>query len=207
MDSVIKSIEEQRVVAVIRADTAEEAIAIIEGAVAGGISLIELTYTTPDVAEIYEKTRHLSFTFGAGTVNDIETAKEAVELGAGFIVSPYFDPEVADYCMNVQIPYFPGCMTVKEMMIAKKAGAPIIKLFPANHFDSSFIKAVKGPLPDVKIMPTGGIGLHNLSEWLQAGAIAVGIGSDLNKAYAEGGVAAVTDISKKYTRLVKGVQV
>lgn len=204
MDSMIKSIEEQRVVAVIRADSAAEAIAIIEGAVAGGISLIELTYTTPNVAEVYEKTRHLSFVFGAGTVNDIETAKAAVELGAKFIVSPFFETEVADYCVDVQIPYFPGCMTVKEMMIAKKAGAPIIKLFPANHFDPSFIKAVKGPLPDMKIMPTGGIGLHNLSEWLQAGAIAVGIGSDLNKAYSQGGVAAVTDISKKYTSLVKG---
>jgi len=187
-----------KVVAVIRGSNAEEAILLSKAAAEGGIRAIELTYTTPNVQNVFEELQHEDMLLGAGTVLDPETARHAILAGAKFVVSPHFNKDVARICNRYGIPYFPGCMTIREMVEALESGCDVLKLFPANGFEPSFIKSVNGPLPQVKIMPTGGINLDNINDWLAAGAVAVGIGSDLNKAYKTGGYEAVMELSQQY---------
>jgi len=196
--SIIHQITEAKVVAVIRGQDAEEAIQLSKAAVEGGIRAIELTYTTPQIEGVFKELQNTDALLGAGSVLDSETARHAILAGARFIVSPYFAEDVALLCNRYGIPYMPGCMTIREMAMALEAGCDVLKLFPANHFEPSFIKSVNGPLPNVRIMPTGGINLDNMKEWLHAGAVATGIGSDLNKAYQSGGYEAVVELSKKY---------
>lgn len=195
---ILTQLTESKVVAVIRGESAEEAVQLTKAAVEGGIRAIELTYTTPQVQKAFEELQDMDALLGAGTVLDPETARHAILLGAKFIVSPHFSEEVAIVCNRYGIPYLPGCMTIREMVKALESGCDVLKLFPANNFDSSFIKSVKGPLPHVQIMPTGGINAANMKEWLDAGAVSVGVGSDLNKAYKTGGYEAVVEASKKY---------
>jgi 2-dehydro-3-deoxyphosphogluconate aldolase / (4S)-4-hydroxy-2-oxoglutarate aldolase len=195
---VLNKLADSKVVAVVRGRTAEEAIDISAAALEGGFQAIELTYTTPDVAEVFEAVRSEGGLIGAGTVLDPETARHAILNGASFIVSPNFNRDIAVICNRYSVPYLPGCMTITEIVSALESGADIVKLFPANRFDPSFIGAVNGPLPQVRIMPTGGVNLQNIGSWLKAGAVAAGIGSDLNKAYQSGGKAAVTELCRKY---------
>lgn len=195
---VLNKLADSKVVAVVRGRTAEEAIDISAAALEGGFQAIELTYTTPDVAKVFEAVRSEGGLIGAGTVLDPETARHAILNGASFIISPNFNRDIAVICNRYSVPYLPGCMTITEIVSALESGADIVKLFPANRFDPSFIGAVNGPLPQVKIMPTGGVNLQNIGSWLKAGAVAAGIGSDLNKAYQSGGKAAVTELCRKY---------
>lgn len=188
-----------KVVAVIRGADADEAVAVAQAAIAGGVNVIELTYTTPNVAKAFGQLEGTDDALiGAGTVLDAQTARHALLHGAQFVVSPHFDEEIAKVCNRYNVPYLPGCMTIKEMVQATEWGCDILKLFPANGFEPSFIKAVNGPLPKVRIMPTGGINMDNMNDWLDAGAVAVGIGSDLTKAYQAGGAGQVTDLAKQY---------
>ncbi|MFJ7746685.1 bifunctional 2-keto-4-hydroxyglutarate aldolase/2-keto-3-deoxy-6-phosphogluconate aldolase [Peribacillus sp. NPDC097295] len=201
--SILNKIFETKIVAVIRGNDAQEAIKISKGAVEGGIQAIELTYTTPQIGDAFKELQDIDALLGAGTVLDSETARHAILAGAKFIVSPFFVEDVALLCNRYGIPYMPGCMTVREIAMAFEAGCDVMKLFPANNFDPSFIKSVHGPLPNVKIMPTGGINLENINAWLEAGAVATGIGSDLNKAYQMGGYEAVVELSSKYIQKSK----
>ncbi|MCM3772505.1 bifunctional 2-keto-4-hydroxyglutarate aldolase/2-keto-3-deoxy-6-phosphogluconate aldolase [Priestia aryabhattai] len=196
--STVNALTNTKVVAVIRGKDANEATELSKAAVEGGIKAIELTYTTPQIEDTFRALKELDVLLGAGSVLDSETARHAILNGAKFIVSSHFVEDVAKLCNRYGIPYMPGCMSIREMASALELGCDILKLFPAGHFDPSFIKAVNGPLPNVKIMPTGGINLNNMEEWLNAGAVAIGIGSDLNKAYQNGGYEAVVQLSKKY---------
>ncbi|WP_057912876.1 bifunctional 2-keto-4-hydroxyglutarate aldolase/2-keto-3-deoxy-6-phosphogluconate aldolase [Peribacillus muralis] len=200
--SIINQLTEMKVVAVIRGQNAEEAAQLSKAAVEGGVRAIELTYTTPRIEEAFKQLEHTDALIGAGSVLDSETARHAILAGAKFIVSPYLVEDVAKLCNRYGIPYMPGCMTLREMATALEAGCDVLKLFPANQFDPSFIKSVNGPLPNVRIMPTGGINLDNMNDWLQAGAVATGIGSDLNKAYKSGGYEAVVELSKQYMQKI-----
>ncbi|MGH2316413.1 bifunctional 2-keto-4-hydroxyglutarate aldolase/2-keto-3-deoxy-6-phosphogluconate aldolase [Planococcus sp. SE5232] len=195
---ILSSITETKVVAVIRGNSADEAIELSKAAIEGGIRAIELTYTTPQVQRVFEALYGQDILLGAGSVLDTETARHAILAGAKFIVSPHFNEEVSSVCNRYGLPYLPGCMTIREMVKALEAGCDIVKLFPANNFSPAFIKSVNGPLPHVRIMPTGGINLDNIQEWLKAGAVAAGIGSDLNKAYAAGGFNAAVELTQKY---------
>ncbi|MFD1864389.1 bifunctional 2-keto-4-hydroxyglutarate aldolase/2-keto-3-deoxy-6-phosphogluconate aldolase [Planococcus chinensis] len=195
---IYQQLLDSKVVAVIRGKDAAEAIAVAEAAVAGGLRAIELTYTTPNVAEVFRQLSGSEALVGAGTVLDAETARHALLHGAKFVVSPHFDAEIAVMCNRYNVPYLPGCMTIKEMVQASEAGCDILKLFPANGFEPSFIGSVNGPLPNVRIMPTGGININNMNAWLDAGAVAVGIGSDLTKAYRSSGKEAVVQLVKDY---------
>ena len=116
---------------------------------------------------------------GAGTVLDATTARLAIVAGAEYIVSPSFDEETAKICNLYQVPYLPGCMTITEMKEALKSGADIIKLFPGSVYGPSVISAFKAPLPQLNIMPTGGVSLENMAEWFAAGVTAVGVGGNL----------------------------
>lgn len=171
------------VVAVVRAENKEDATNIALACIEGGLKAIELTFTVPKAHEVI---RHLRDTIspdklilGAGTVLDVETAKLAIDSGATYIVSPGFDLETANYCKSLDVPYMPGCLTITEMLTALKAGVEVIKLFPGSAFGPSYVKAVKGPLPNINIMPTGGVSLDNVAEWVKNGVVAVGVGGEL----------------------------
>lgn len=196
--SILFQLAEIKVVAVIRGKTPEEAIELSKAAIQGGIRAIELTYTTPGVEDVFRALKQEDVLLGAGSVLDPETARHAILAGAQFIVSPHYNEDIAPICNRYSLPYLPGCMTIREMVKALEGGSDIIKLFPANNFEPSFIKSVNGPLPNVRIMPTGGINLDNIEAWLHAGAVSAGIGSDLNKAYEAGGFDAAVQLSKKY---------
>ena len=199
---ILSLIQSEKIIAVIRGKDANEALEISRASIDGGVFIIELTYTTPYIEEVFHKLKDSSGIVGAGTVLDTETARHAILLGAKFIVSPSFNEGVAKLCNKYNIPYFPGCMTIKEITQAMEFGCDIIKLFPANHFSTDIIKSIKGPLPAIQIMPTGGVNIGNLNEWLHAGAIAVGIGSDLNNAFANGGYESVRKISRNFCRKI-----
>lgn len=203
--NILNQLIESKLVAVVRGDTAEEAIDIAEAAIDGGFGAIEITYTVPNAEQVMKALQGNSrAVIGSGTVLDPETARHAILNGAQFIVSPHFNREIAKLCNRYSVPYLPGCMTVKEIITALESGSDVVKLFPSNHFSPSFIKSVHGPLPEVRIMPTGGVSLDNVKDWIDGGAVAVGIGSDLNRAYARGGKEAVQQLCSTYKETVKG---
>ena len=202
---IITAINESKLVAVIRGESQGEALEIAKASILGGIKLIELTYTTPNVDEVFKELEALDVIVGAGTVLDVQTARNAILKGAKFIVSPYFDEEVARLCNRYGILYMPGCMTIKEIMNALEYGCSVIKLFPANTFTPNFIRSIKAPIPNVEVMPTGGINLNNIKDWVQAGAFSVGIGSDLTKAYRTNNTEGVIELAKKYINSIREV--
>lgn len=206
---ILNKLTEAGVVAVIRAENEEQAILISKACLAGGVKGIELTFTVPGADQVI---RTLSKEFGnemligAGTVLDSETARIAILAGANYIISPGFNAETAKLCNRYQIPYMPGCMTITEMITAMEAGCDIVKLFPGSAFGSDFVKGVKGPLPQVNIMPTGGVNIDNADQWIKAGCIAVGAGSDLTGPAKTGDYEGVTALAKQFIAKVKAAR-
>lgn len=204
---IIKKIEESGLVAVIRADSIEEAEKIVDACVKGGLKVVELTFTVPQVTELIKKLKHkfenTDIIIGAGTVTNELQCIKAIEAGAEFIVSPGFDLDVLGQTVNYDIPYLPGCMTITEMMRATRGGSEIIKLFPGSAFGPKFIKDVKGPLPDIKIMPTGGVDLGNASEWIKNGAVALGVGSKLTYPAKNNDYEKITEITRNFLEEIK----
>ena len=202
----LKNILDSGVVAVIRAESKDEAVKISKACIEGGIKSIEVTYTVPGTSKVIEALKNEfgdSLEIGAGTVLDSETARGALLSGASYIVSPGFDEATAKLCNRYQIPYMPGCLTITEMLRALESGVDIIKLFPGSAFGAEYIKAVKGPIPQLNIMPTGGVSLDNVKNWINMGAVAVGIGSDLTKGYKENGVTAIVENARAFVEKVK----
>ncbi|MDC3418014.1 bifunctional 2-keto-4-hydroxyglutarate aldolase/2-keto-3-deoxy-6-phosphogluconate aldolase [Aquibacillus salsiterrae] len=201
MYKYLQQVVDAKVVAVIRADSAERAIELSNACIRGGMKSIELTFTTPQaeqaIAQLAKKYPNLSI--GAGTVLDQTTAKIAIQNGAQFIVSPAFDKDTALLCNLYQIPYLPGCMTVSEMKDALTYGCSIIKLFPGSIYGPQAIKQFKGPLPQLEIMPTGGVSEKNIKDWFDAGAIAVGAGGSLT-------TGTLDEVAEKAKQLVNAVQ-
>ncbi|MBU5672345.1 bifunctional 2-keto-4-hydroxyglutarate aldolase/2-keto-3-deoxy-6-phosphogluconate aldolase [Paenibacillus brevis] len=186
---LVQKIVEEGVVAVLRGDTPEQVAEMAEQAIAGGIKVIEITMTVPYALKAIE-TLSQKYAWdagspeqyaiiGVGTVLDPETARAAILAGAQFVVGPSLNRETVQLCNRYRIPVMPGCMTIRDIQEALELGVDIVKLFPGNLYDPSMIKAIKGPLPQANVMPTGGVSLDNLAEWIKAGAVAVGIGSDL----------------------------
>lgn len=203
----LKKIMDVGVVAVVRAENEEQAFKISEACINGGISAIEVTFTVPNAEQVIKAlSDHFSsdvLLVGAGTVLDKETAELAISNGANYIVSPGFDLETAQYCVEQDVPYMPGCITITEMLTARKAGASVIKVFPGSLVGPGYIKAVKGPLPDMVLMPTGGVDLSNVKEWIQNGCVAVGVGSKLTAPAKNNDYEGVTKLAKEFVRLVK----
>lgn len=206
---LIQRIVEQGVVAVLRGNTPEEVVQIAEHAIAGGIKVIEVTLTVPyalraieHLAAKYSGTAQDPAQFaiiGAGTVLDPETARAAILSGAEFVVGPSLNPDTVRLCNRYRVPVMPGCMTIQEIQSALELGVDIVKLFPGNLFSPGMIKAIKGPLPQANLMPTGGVSLSNLGEWVKAGAAAVGIGSDLtSEAVKTGDFSLVAEKAARY---------
>lgn len=204
---ILQQIMDSGVVAVVRAQTKEEALNIALSCIKGGLKAIELTFTVPKADEVIAYLAQTipadQLILGAGTVLDQKTAEIAIKAGAKYIVSPGFDLETAQYCLKQQIPYMPGCMTITEMLTALKAGVEIIKLFPGSVFGPSFVKAVKGPLPTIKIMPTGGVSLDNVADWIKNGVVAVGVGGELTAPAKQGDFKAVEQNARAFVEAVK----
>lgn len=186
---ILKKITDIGIVAVVRSETIEEGIRISKACVEGGIPAIEVTYTVPGATEVIKALKEQfssdELVIGAGTVLDAATARIAILAGSEFIVSPAFDEETAKLCNLYQVPYMPGCMTITEITKAMQCGADIVKLFPGSAFGPSFVKAVKAPLPQANIMPTGGVSLENIDEWFKNGVVAVGAGGKLASGSSE----------------------
>lgn len=210
MDKVARltKLQKSGVIAVVRGASKEEAFKASQAIIEGGITGIELTFTVPEaaavIAELTETYRNQhDVVIGAGTVLDAVTARLAIMAGAEYVVSPTFDQATAEMCNLYQVPYLPGCMTISEMKEALKAGADIIKLFPGSAYGPSIISAFKAPLPQLNIMPTGGVSLANMAEWFDAGVVAVGVGGNLLAPAATGDFAAVTEVAKQYAAQLK----
>ncbi len=203
---ILSKLTEAKLVAVVRGDSAQEAEQIAQACFAGGIKAIEQTFTLNDAAVVIKQLASTysdsDMVIGAGTVLDAETARVAILAGAQFVVSPSFDQDTAVLCHTYHIPYLPGCMTITEMQAAVKAGIDLIKLFPGELAGPSYIKSVKGPLPDLQIMPTGGVDLNNLLDWFENGAVAVGIGSNLTSLKKLGSYQAITEQAERYVSKV-----
>lgn len=199
---VLTRIQEMGVISVVRAKDPDEAKRIALACMAGGVKAIEIAFTVPGAHKVIEA---LSEEFGdellvgAGTVLDSETARIAILSGAKYIVSPSFDLETAKLCNRYQVPYMAGCMTITEMVKAMEAGTDVIKLFPGSAFGPSFISAVKGPLPQAVLMPTGGVSLENVEQWIKNGCIAVGVGGNLSKGSSED----ITKAAREFTEKIK----
>lgn len=179
---ILKSLLNEKIVSVVRGKDLDEGNKIINACKDGGIKLIEITYTNKDASSLIKKfSEDKDLYVGAGTVTNIETAEEALKNGASFIVGPNFDEELAEYCNNNNILYIPGCLTPTEIIRAQKYKCEIIKLFPGDLVGPKYIKAIKAPIPNMKIMVTGGVNINNISEWLESGAEALGIGSVLTE--------------------------
>lgn len=204
---VISKMTTAGLVAVVRAENAEEAIRISDACLEGGCPSIELTFTVPGALNVIEalaaKYSNGEMLLGAGTVLDSETARMAILSGANYIVSPAFNLDTAKLCNRYRVPYIPGCMTITEAITAMEAGADIIKIFPADLFGPKIIKDIKGPLPQAKMMPTGGVDVDNVDQWIKAGAVAVGAGSSLTKGAKTGDFGAITETAKKFIAKIK----
>jgi len=203
----IQKIIDCGVVAVIRAESKEQGIKIIEAVKKGGIKALEITMTVPGavdiIKELCEKYKNEDVIIGAGTVLDPETARACILAGARYIVSPSLNVETVKLCNRYRVPVMPGVMTVKETVEALELGAEIIKVFPGNAFGPSIISAFKGPLPQGNFMPTGGVNLENVKDWIKAGAVAVGTGGDLTKGAKTGDYALITETAAKFVEEVK----
>ncbi|MEX1307918.1 MAG: bifunctional 2-keto-4-hydroxyglutarate aldolase/2-keto-3-deoxy-6-phosphogluconate aldolase [Eubacteriales bacterium] len=206
-DEIVKKIADCGVVAVVRAENAEQAKKISEACIQAGIVGIEITFTVPGALKIIEELSKEydegQILVGAGTVLDKETARAAILAGAKYIVSPCLDVETVTLCNTYDVPCMPGAMTVKEAVEAMKAGAAIVKIFPGELFGPKVIKAFKGPLPYMKMMPTGGVNKDNIGEWIKAGAVAVGAGSSLTAGAKTGDYASIVEIGKQMIAEVK----
>ena len=187
----LRMIRDNGVIAIMRAKDSEQLIDAADAIKAGGVHVIEVTMTTPGALKVIEKATERyaeSVLFGAGTVLDAESARAAVLAGAGFIVAPTLNLSMIELCRRYSIPVIPGCLTPTEMLTAWESGADMIKLFPASIGGPSFIKAVRAPLPQVEIIPVGGVNLDTAADFIRSGAVALGVGSDLiNQSLLESG--------------------
>jgi 2-dehydro-3-deoxyphosphogluconate aldolase/(4S)-4-hydroxy-2-oxoglutarate aldolase len=206
-EKVISKIIEGGLVAVVRAETKEEAKRITEACIAGGVVAIELTFTLPAAHEIISELAKMyspeDILLGAGTVLDPETARIAILSGAQYIVSPCLNVDTVKLCNRYRVPIMPGAMTIKEVVEGMEAGADIIKVFPGELFGPGFIKAIKGPLPQARLMPTGGVSVENVGQWIKAGCVAVGVGSNLTAGAKNGDYASITAKAKQFIKAIQ----
>jgi len=205
----LQKIYDSGVVAVIRAENGEEALKITEAIKKGGLSIIEITMTVPGAVEVIKE---LSNEFdenevliGAGSVLDSETARSCLLAGAEFIVSPTIDAETIKLCNRYNKIVMPGAMSVNEVQRAMELGSDIVKVFPASLFGPKIIKSIKGPLPQANLLPTGGINLQNVRDYLKAGSFAVGVGSTLTKGAQEGDYNKITEVSKNFVEIINSI--
>ncbi|MFN2109582.1 MAG: bifunctional 4-hydroxy-2-oxoglutarate aldolase/2-dehydro-3-deoxy-phosphogluconate aldolase [Anaerolineae bacterium] len=196
------------VIAIMRAQSSDQLIAAADAIKAGGVRVIEVTMTTPGALDVIaEATQRYGedVLFGAGSVLDAETARAAMLAGAGFVVAPTLNLDVVALCNRYSIPVMPGCFTPTEMLTAWEAGADMVKLFPASIGGPAFIKAIRAPLPQLEIVPVGGVNLDTAADFIRNGAAALGVGSSLvnQKLLDTGDMAELTRRAARFIEEVK----
>jgi len=204
---LLNKIFESGAVAVIRMADSAKLMKVAEAIYEGGVSAIEITMTTPNALVVIEeiaKKMGDTLQIGVGSVLDSETARLAINAGAEYVVSPVFKKEIVETAHRYDKAAMPGCFTPTEILTAWEAGADVIKVFPADILGMPFFKAVLAPMPQIRVMPTGGVNLDNAGEWLKAGACAVGIGSALldKKAIADGDFAKLTENARRMCKSI-----
>jgi len=208
-DEVAKRIREIGIVPVVRATSAKHAQLAAEAVCAGGIPIVEVTMTVPGAVDLIAqlaKTSGAEILIGAGTVLDVETARRCLDAGAQFIVSPGFDLETVRFVRQQGTLMMAGALTPTEVINAWKAGSDFVKIFPCGNMGGArYLKALKAPLPQVPMIPTGGVNLENAGEMIRAGAEALGIGGDLvtASALAAGDTQPITDVARAYVAIVR----
>ena len=209
-EQVLTRIKDVGVVAVVRAENSDQAKRITDACIEGGIAAIEMTFTVPGAHKVIEELAKTytsdQIILGAGTVMDPETARIAILSGAEYIVSPYLNLNTIKLCNRYRLPCMPGVMSITEAVTAMEAGADIIKLFPGEAFGPKMIKAIKGPIPYAKNMPTGGVSVDNVDQWIKNGASAVGVGGALTAGAKTGDYKSITEIGKQFIEKVKAAR-
>ena len=179
---VIQQIEATGIVAIIRAADSAQLIDVVSALRDGGVTCIEVTMTTPNALEVIRQARVASgesAAIGVGTVLDAQTARAAILAGAQFVVAPVLDLPTIETCKRYSVPVMPGAMTPTEIVHAWQAGADFVKVFPTSTLGATFIKDLRGPLPQIKLVPTGGVNLDTVADFIMAGCAAVGVGGAL----------------------------
>jgi 2-dehydro-3-deoxyphosphogluconate aldolase/(4S)-4-hydroxy-2-oxoglutarate aldolase len=207
MESTLSRILRCGIVAVVRSETAEPLVKVVRALADGGVIASEITFTVPDAPDVLREVRKAlgdSVVLGAGTVLDAETARIAILAGAEYLVSPVVNPEVIRVAKRYGKVVMPGAFTPTEILAAWELGADIVKVFPADVGGPSYFKAIRGPLPQVRLMPTGGVDLATAEAFLKAGAVCLGVGSSLVEpnAVAAGDFARIRDLAAQYVAIV-----
>ncbi len=207
---ILQAVSESGIVAIVRTDSAESAVKLCEACKAGGVKTLEVTLTTPGALDVIRTLRDkyddTQLIVGAGTVLDSESARLAILAGAQFVVTPALNVEALRLCNRYQIATMPGAMSVAEVIAAMECGADIVKLFPGEAFSPNIIKAIRAPLPQAPLMPTGGVTLDNVEEWFRNGSVAVGVGGSLTGPAKNGDYAAVTKTAQEFVRKIKAAR-
>ena len=207
--AVLRQLREIGLVPVLRASSVDKALALAEAISDGGVTVLEVTMTVPGAIEVMRRLAldRPEILVGAGTVLDPETARMCILEGAQFVVSPALNVRTIEMCHRYSIAVLPGALTPTEIVTAWEAGADVVKVFPASALGGAkYLKALKGPLPHIHMIPTGGVSVATGGEFLEAGAFALGVGSDLvdADAMANGRSHVVTATAKKYLEIVRG---
>ena len=206
---VIQTIRDVGIIPVVRAQSADEAMMAIDAIREGGVSILEITMTVPGAVGVIEKVSQrygAEALVGAGTVLDGETARACIQAGARFVVSPSLNLETIEVCRRAGVAVLPGALTPTEVVQAWSAGADFVKVFPAGAVGgASYIKALKAPLPQIELVPTGGVSLKTAADFIKAGASALGVGADLVdlKALREGQQQIITERAREFVRIVR----
>lgn len=209
---VLARIAEIGIIPVIRAENSAQALFAVEALAAGGIPIAEITMTVAGALDAIRKCQRVhgaKVLTGAGTVLNAEMARQCVDAGAEFLVSPGFDPETLKWALQRDILYIPGTLTPTEIMSAVNQGAEIVKIFPCGKVGGpAYLKALKGPFPNIKMIPTGGVNLSNAADYMKAGAFALGVGSDLveTAALKNSDSRRITELARQFLQALTSVK-
>lgn len=209
---VLQRIRDTGLIPVVRAESADQAMRAVAAIKAGGIDVLEVTMTVPGAIGVIEQLAKAYGTealIGAGTVLDPETARACIQAGAQFIVSPALNEETIAFCRENDVAVFPGALTPTEVVRAWNAGADAVKVFPAGAVGgASYLRDLKAPLPQIELIPTGGVSLQTAADFIKAGAMALGVGADLvdMKALREGNAELITERARQFIEIVQAAR-
>lgn len=207
-ETTLKRILDGGIVAVVRSESSESLVKVVQALAEGGITAAEITFTVPDAIDVIRQVRREvgdRIVLGAGTVLDPETARAALLAGAEYIVAPVVNVEVIRLCRRYDKAVMPGAFTPTEVLTAWEAGADVVKVFPADVGGPAYLKALRGPLPQIRLMPTGGVDLNTAEAFLKAGACCLGVGGSLveAKAVSAGDFGRIRELAGQYAAIVR----
>src|SRR5262245_33907861 len=207
-ETTLNRILDGGIVAVVRSESSASLVKVVQALAEGGVTAAEITFTVPDAVEVIRQVRREAgdaVCLGAGTVLDPETARAALLAGAEYVVAPTVNLDVIRLCRRYDKPVMPGAFTPTEVVAAWEAGADVVKVFPADVGGPAYLKALRGPLPQIKLMPTGGVDLNTAEAFLEAGACCLGVGGSLvePKAVAAGDFARIRDLASRFSAIVR----